>query len=60
MRKKFPVLKAVIDNSNDLRTMNFSIEFVAIDIRKNKENELPKIEGLHIYPIDISEPHSTV
>ena len=28
---------------------------MAIDLRKDKGNELPAIEGLHIYPIDIGE-----
>jgi hypothetical protein len=55
LREKFPVLKSVLDISNDLRTMDYSIEFVAVDIRKDKSTELPAIDGVHIYPIDIGE-----
>jgi hypothetical protein len=56
LREKFPVLKSGLDISNDLRTMDFYIEFVAVDIRKDKSNELPFIEGVNIYPVNIEDP----
>ena len=55
LKEKFSVLKSALDISNDLRTMDFSIEFVAVDIRKDKSSELPFIEGVNIYPIDIDD-----
>lgn len=36
MKEFFPIVYSLINNSNDLRTMNFEIDFVIIDIRGNK------------------------
>lgn len=36
----------------DIREMNYSIDFVVLDLRMNKEKKLPKIEGIIVYQID--------
>lgn len=33
--------------------MDYSIEFVGVDVRKDKSTELQAVEGLHLYPINI-------
>lgn len=54
MVKYFPVLNPILKLANDIRCMDFNIEFIVLDVRKNKEIPLPKIEGISIYPIDIT------
>ena len=36
IKKNFPTLKTILDISNDLREMDYNIEFVVVDMRKKK------------------------
>ena len=42
--------------SNDIRQMEHVIDFVVLDVRGDKSIELPPIEGITLYPVDITEP----
>jgi len=45
----------MLSMSNDLRQLDLNIDFIVLDVRNNKERQLPLIKGINIYSIDITE-----
>jgi hypothetical protein len=40
--------------------MEYNLDFIVIDLRRDKSNPLPKIEGISIYAIDTTELIETI
>jgi hypothetical protein len=50
----FPLFATLTSLSNNVRTMEYNVDFIVIDARRNKSKRLPNIAGLRIYPINTS------
>ena len=51
LQTHFPTLHRLVALSNDIRTMEHSLDFILVDMRGDKSKKLPKVEGMRVFSI---------
>lgn len=60
LAKHFPCLQKLVALSDDVRIMDHSPDFILVDIRRDKRNTLPRIEGIRVYEVNTEDVIETV